>query len=109
MRKQGYDCLHLNQYVDEMDIDFKTDFYNPKHTNIAGSKKVTSFLGAYLKEKYQLQETLTKDQKVSWEDACKVWDEEDRKFMEKWKKNVKKITKKKEEITGSIWKPCFIM
>ena len=23
--KQGYDCLDLNQYVDEMDIDFKTD------------------------------------------------------------------------------------
>ena len=58
---------------------------------------MTSFLGAYLKEKYQLQETLTEDQKVSWEDACKVWDEEDRKFMEKWKKNVKKITKKKEK------------
>ena len=27
----------------------------------------------------------------------KVWDEEDRKFMKKWKKNVKKITKKKEK------------
>mgnify|MGYP000450648075 CR=1 FL=1 len=26
-KKQGYDCLDLNQYVDEMDIDFKTDFY----------------------------------------------------------------------------------
>ena len=36
--KQGYDCLDLNQYVDEMDIDFKTDFFNPKHTNIAGYK-----------------------------------------------------------------------
>lgn len=56
---------------------------------------MTSFLGAYLKEKYQLQETLTEDQKVSWEDACKVWDEEDRKFMGKWKKNVKRLQRKR--------------
>ena len=42
------------QYLDSLGIDARMDFYDEKHVNIAGSKKITHFLGQYLAENYGL-------------------------------------------------------
>lgn len=86
--EMGYECLDLNLYVDEIGLDYSTDFYNGKHTNIAGARKFTSYLAKYLKTEYGLQENMTEKQRESWTEACKVWEAEEEKLLEKWEKNV---------------------
>ncbi len=53
----GYRVLDLNRHVEEMGLDFGTDFYDyGSHVNALGEAKCTAFLGSYLKENYQLQD-----------------------------------------------------
>lgn len=48
-------CLFLDshQYLEEMGVNYETDFYNSKHMNILGARKFTKFLGEYLNENYE--------------------------------------------------------
>lgn len=48
----GFSYLDLNLCLEEMDIDFTTDFYNKKHANAKGAKKVTEYLSDYLQNHY---------------------------------------------------------
>lgn len=46
--------INYNQLYEEIGIDFKTDFRDKAHLNNYGAKIVTSHLGAYIKEKYEI-------------------------------------------------------
>ena len=51
----GYDYLDMNQYYDEIGLDFSRDFSDYGiHTNAVGAQKCTIFLGEYLKSHYEL-------------------------------------------------------
>lgn len=51
----GYDYLDMNQYYDEMGLDFSRDFSDyGVHTNAVGAQKCTVFLGEYLRSHYDL-------------------------------------------------------
>lgn len=50
----GFDFLDTNEYYDEMDLRFETDFINYAHVNIFGADKYTTFLENYLVNKYNL-------------------------------------------------------
>lgn len=39
----GYDLIIFNNHINEMKINFLTDFYNAGHTNISGANKVSIF------------------------------------------------------------------
>ena len=82
----GYDYLNMNDYLEDVDFDYSTDFYNSKHVNIAGAKKATSFIAAYLKDNYGLQSQLTDGQKQSWTDACSAWEMEEKDLLSQWEK-----------------------
>ncbi|MEG0365384.1 MAG: hypothetical protein RR585_01015 [Coprobacillus sp.] len=56
IKKYGYECIDMDEYVDEIGIDPKVDYYNPNHLNIYGQKKLTKYLGNLLNEKYNLSE-----------------------------------------------------
>ena len=47
---KGYDYLNMNNVLDELNLDYSTDFYNSKHVNIAGAKKVTTYLAQYIED-----------------------------------------------------------
>lgn len=46
----GYTYLDMNQCIQELEIDFSSDFYNKRHANAKGAKKVTEYLAVYLQE-----------------------------------------------------------
>ena len=89
-KKQGYDYLDMNLYVDDIGIDYSTDLYNGKHTNVAGSQKVTSYLAKYMKQQYGLSADLDKEQRSEWQHACELWHEERTTLMQKWEDNIAK-------------------
>ena len=50
----GYGFLNINEYYEEIGIDFAKDFQDPAHVNCLGAEKVTAFLEDYLEEHYDL-------------------------------------------------------
>ena len=77
IESQGLDYLNCNKLYDEIGIDFASNFYDKKHTNLKGSIKVTEYVGNYIKETYGLKETkLTKAQKADWDTAVEKWNKE---------------------------------
>ena len=52
--KNGADYLNIFDYLDEIDIDPKTDFRDSGHLNTAGATKVTAFLSSYINQHYDL-------------------------------------------------------
>lgn len=74
----GYNFLNMNEYYDEIGIDFETDFRDyGNHTNAAGAVKVTDYLEDYLVSNYQfINDHRLDDSYSSWEDAYELWQEE---------------------------------
>lgn len=73
----GYKCYDLDDYVEEIGLDPKTDFYNPNHLNIYGQKKTTKFLMEMLLKEYNLKGEHSNDEIERWnqeyETYCKVY------------------------------------
>lgn len=57
---QGYckehNCGYLNmfEHMEDAGISAETDFCDPHHLNVSGATKMADYLGAYLKENYDL-------------------------------------------------------
>ena len=74
----GYNFLDMDQYVDEIGLDYDVDFKDyGTHTNIVGAYKVTKFFEDYLKKNYVDKGVLGDhrgDSKYkSWDEAYKLW------------------------------------
>ncbi|MBQ7964954.1 MAG: hypothetical protein IJ331_02610 [Ruminococcus sp.] len=54
IKQYGYNFLDANDYIEEMGIDYSTDFYDEKHVNILGATKYTDFLSRYMIDNYDL-------------------------------------------------------
>lgn len=50
----GFPLIDYNEYYDQMELDFDTDFYDGGHLNVLGTRKYTSFLGQYIENNYNL-------------------------------------------------------
>lgn len=72
----GYRFLNMNDYYEESGIDFAVDFYDyGGHTNAFGAQKSTAFLGAYLKENYDLPDHRGEAEYESFEQSWQLWQE----------------------------------
>ena len=72
----GYDYLNLNNYYDELGIDFAMDYYDGgSHVNASGSEKCTAFLGNYLTEHYELTDKRSDEKYSTWNEAYIYWQE----------------------------------
>lgn len=72
----GYHFLDMNDYREEIAIDFATDFYDGGgHTNALGSEKCTAFLEEYLIETYDLPDKRGQSAYASWDKAYAEWQE----------------------------------
>ena len=71
-----YPFLNLNNYYEEIGIDFSTDYYDGgSHTNASGAEKCTVFLGNYLKEHYDFLDKREYTEYGSWDEAYYYWQE----------------------------------
>ncbi len=61
--------LDTNQYITEMGLDYRTDFYDTNHVNILGAEKYTSFLAEYLAEHYDLPDHRNDGAYADWDSA----------------------------------------
>lgn len=56
IEKRGYEVLDLNNYIDEIGLDYSTDFREEQHMNYKGAIKTTDFIANYLSQRYQLED-----------------------------------------------------
>lgn len=69
VRDRGYSFINLRDHFDEMGLDLSVDFRDTTHTNAYGAKKVSAFLGQYLKDNYDLPDRRNDPAYESWNDA----------------------------------------
>lgn len=73
LEERGFDVLDLRKCTDEIGLDFSTDFYNEKHTNIHGSLKVTDYISRYLIENYGFEDKRGKEEYSDWTEAAEKY------------------------------------
>ena len=70
----GYPVLDFNQHIDEIGLDFSTDFYDyGGHVNALGEGKCTEFLRQYLDSHYELPDRRSVQGYASWDSAWKLY------------------------------------
>lgn len=65
----GITFLDYNALVEEVGLDMTKDFRDIAHLNNQGAAKVSSHMGAYLKEHFSLPDRRTDDKENSWDQA----------------------------------------
>lgn len=85
IKSKGYDVLNANHYIKEIGIDFKTDYYNINHTNILGAMKYTEFLGNYIHENYDIDNTHTDTTHKFYKKAVNYFEQEKQRILTEMK------------------------
>lgn len=74
--------LDLNLKLQELGINWETDSYDGgDHLNLSGAKKVTKYLGEYLKANYTLKDHRGERLYESWDDLALEYDKEVRRHL----------------------------
>ena len=77
IESSGFELLNLNDYYDELQIDFQTDYYDyGGHVNALGSEKCTAFLEQYLLEHYNWTDKRGTSGYESWDKSYTLWKEQ---------------------------------
>ena len=71
IREHGFEFLNCNDeaVLEDMGIDWETDFYNSKHVNYQGAEKYTAYLTEYIKDNYKIPDRRGDETYSSWSDA----------------------------------------
>lgn len=73
----GYEFLNLNDYYEEIGMDFATDFSDyGGHANALGAEKCTAFLGRYIMENYELPDRRGSEGYEDWDASYEQWRKE---------------------------------
>ncbi|MDO5702165.1 MAG: hypothetical protein Q4G47_02275 [Lachnospiraceae bacterium] len=54
IRDRGYEFVNFNEHIDEIGLDFTTDFSDINHVNYSGAVKYTDYLTDYIKDRFEL-------------------------------------------------------
>lgn len=81
-KEEGVFFADYNEYYEEIGIDFTSDFNDLSHLNYWGSEAFTDYLGADLKEKFDIPDRRGLDGYVSWDKNVMLIHEE----YEVWKR-----------------------
>ncbi len=85
----GYKFLDANEFIEEMDLDYETDFYNNDHVNIYGADKYTEFLSKYIIDNYNIPNRKNDKEYEFMNDTLEDWHNE----VKKTKTEIDKIIK----------------
>ncbi len=67
IEENGFEFLDCTPLMDDIGLDFETDFFNNNHTNAIGAEKFTNYFGKYLTEKYDFSSEYSDEVIDSWE------------------------------------------
>lgn len=68
VESNGFKIINFNT-INDMNIDYNTDFYNPYHLNVYGSTKYTLYFSKYLYEHYNLPNHKDDKKYISWAES----------------------------------------
>ena len=92
VKSRNQDFLDANDYIDQMNLDYRYDFYNGNHVNIYGAEKYTNFLSEYLVKNYNLPDRRgEKEYQDDFDSLIPGWKED----VNKTKKEIDIMTKRK--------------
>lgn len=77
IRSYGFAYLNVNEYYDEMGLDFTKDFYNRNHVNLFGAEKYTEFLENYIVQNYCMEDHRGDAGYDSWNEAYQNFSREE--------------------------------
>lgn len=79
---EEYDVDFINSmhHLDDIGFDFVEDLRDWHHMNVMGNKKMTSYLGKYIVDNYNIPDRRSDENHKKWEKAYTAWDES------RWKK-----------------------
>ena len=71
-KESGYPTLNMQPLFHELGLKEKNDYYNHGHTNVRGQKKVTDYLGGYIRDEMGVGPTkLSKENKAAWDESVR--------------------------------------
>ena len=74
LESRGYPCLDLMKEYEAYGLNLQRDFYDPSHTNIRGSYKLTEYMADYLAEHYHFADKRGQADYADWDRAGKLYD-----------------------------------
>lgn len=69
----GAEWIDCNKLQDEIGISPDTDFSNAYHCNAYGAEKVTSYMGRYLQERYELNDHRGDTAYTVWDESLRLY------------------------------------
>jgi hypothetical protein len=87
--EMGVDLLDLNlpEHYDQMDIEPTKDFFDFVHLNIAGTFKVSHYLGTLLNEKFDLPNHTGEAYFQNWDSDFLIYSQKYTRFLNLWEKS----------------------
>lgn len=76
VEKEGYTVFDMQNKIEEIGLDFKTDYYNRGHCNIHGAIKITSYMSKYLIKEFDLKDKRGDKKYEAWDIAFKKYYDE---------------------------------
>ena len=83
---QGLPYINFDTLIDELGVDYRTDFADSRHLNVLGAEKTTKYIGTYLKENFQLTDHRSEASYLSWDQDYKEY----KNYLKKVRKRVRK-------------------
>ena len=80
LESRGFPCLDLRAEYEAIGLDMRRDFYDPSHTNIRGSYKLTEYMAKYLVAHYHFADKRGQADYADWDKAGKEYD----KLIDRW-------------------------
>lgn len=71
----GYKYYEMNYEREELGLKTLGDYYDDRHTNARGARKVTSRIGEYISENYDINRNHTQTTIDEWNRTAKVYEE----------------------------------
>ena len=96
IKSRGYKFLNFNRYIDEMELDYNTDFMDRNHVNLLGADKFTRFFVDYLKTNYTLTDHRGDSEYSRWDTVYEEYIPYMKSVKDNTVGNVNKLTKGKE-------------
>ena len=68
-RENGVIVFDMQDVMEGMEIDFRTDFYNSQHLNVNGARKLTAWMAGELLQRFEFTDHRGDPRYISWESA----------------------------------------
>lgn len=72
---EKYNVRYIN-FMEENVVDYNCDLYDEKHLNPSGARKITDYMGVYLKANYDLADRRNDDSYRDWTENYEVYRQE---------------------------------